>query len=129
MAHYAEIDENNVVLRVIVAGDIGSDEELDSLSTYCSETFGGRWVQTSYNASFRKRYAYPGLVYDTEADMFVHLKPKSWYVLNDNGDWVSPIGIHPDTGIPLADWQWEWLEAVCKLQVPWMDIDWASNVG
>lgn len=120
MAHYAELSENNVVLRVIViSNDISDDDELDSASSYCAETFGGRWVQTSYNSRFRNCCAQPGMIYDADHDIFVDPSPKPWYVLNESGNWVSPLGIHPDTGKPLEDWQWRWLENVFSIKVDW----------
>lgn len=69
MAHWAELDENNVVIRVTVgdnndpAGDEGYQWLLDNL--------GGRWVKTSYNAKIRGKFAGPGDVYDEALDEFV----------------------------------------------------------
>lgn len=129
MAHYAELSEDNVVLRVIVVSNDIADGEIDSAASYCSELFGGHWIQTSYNSNFRKSFAATGMLYDEGKDMFVLPKPKPWYVLTDQGQWASPVGIHPDTGAELEDWQWRWLEAVFAIQIDWGNIDWATNVG
>ena len=60
MAHFAELDENNIVLRVIVVAnaDTANDDgvEVESIGArFCQNLLGGRWVQTSYNCTFRKK--------------------------------------------------------------------------
>lgn len=67
MAHWAELDENNVVLRVLV----GSNEEPDEGYGWLMENLGGRWVQTSYNARIRGKYAAIGDYYDADLDEFL----------------------------------------------------------
>lgn len=67
MAHWAEIDENNVVLRVTV----GSNEEPDEGYQWLIDNLGGRWIQTSYNSNFRGKYAGVGDIYDEVNDVFV----------------------------------------------------------
>lgn len=75
MAHFAELDENNVVLRVVVVNnselldDDGNEQELLGAS-FCQDLFGGKWKQTSYNNSFRGRYAVVGGFYDPVSDEF-----------------------------------------------------------
>lgn len=81
MAHFAEIDENNVVLRVIVVNnedclDENGVESEDVGVLFCSNLFGGSWVQTSYNANFRKNYAGIGFTYDAQRDAFIAPRPK-----------------------------------------------------
>jgi len=69
MAHFAEIDDNNIVLRVLVVDNsIESEGE-----TFLSETLklGGRWIQTSYNANFRGCFAGVGYSYDPVQDIFI----------------------------------------------------------
>lgn len=87
MAHFAEIDSNNIVQQVIVVNnDILLDEngiEQESKGVqFCKETFGEHtnWVQTSYNSSFRGRYAGAGMKYDSVADEFIDT------VVNDGGE-------------------------------------------
>lgn len=76
MAHFAEIDENNKVLRVIVVNnsDIldeeGSESELKGIE-FCKNIFGGEWRQTSYSSSFRGHFAAAGFTYDPIADIFI----------------------------------------------------------
>lgn len=76
MAHFAELDNNNTVTRVIVVDnkDIldsnGQESEVIG-KQFCLQFGAGPWVQTSYNAKFRKHYAGPGYTYDPAKDEFV----------------------------------------------------------
>lgn len=69
MAHWAEIDENNIVLRVTV-GD-NNDSNGDEGYQWLIDNLGGRWIQTSYNANFRGKFAAPGDFYDEVNDLFI----------------------------------------------------------
>ena len=74
MAHFARL-ENNVVQQVIVVNnEVLLDEngvEQESIGAqFCADTFGGTWVQTSYNGNFRGRYAGVGMTYNSELDVF-----------------------------------------------------------
>ena len=73
MSHWAEIDENNIVLRVTV-GD-NNDPAGDEGYSWLINNLGGRWIQTSYNANFRKNFAGVGMIYDEELDEFLPLEP------------------------------------------------------
>lgn len=86
MAHFAELDANNVVLRVVVVDDEHEAEGAD----YCSRLLGGRWVQTSYSGSFRKNFAGIGYAYDPERDAFIppRLSP-SWVLDEESCRWVA----------------------------------------
>ena len=96
MAHFAELDANNVVLRVIVVdnkdtSDAFGVEKEHIGAAFCERLLGGRWVQTSYNGKFRKRYAGIGMVYLPEHDQFAGQKPDDQHVYNpDSGEWVLP---------------------------------------
>lgn len=81
MAHFAELDENNVVTRVIVVHNNELLDENDNESEqkgidFCVAHYGGRWVQTSYNANFRVRFAGIGSTYDETRDAFITPKPE-----------------------------------------------------
>lgn len=96
MAHFAELDENNLVLRVIVvSNDVcldsnGNESEAVGIS-FCQSLFGGNWVQTSYNGNFRHRYAGIGYTYDLAHDAFLAPKPyPSWIFNNETLDWDPP---------------------------------------
>jgi hypothetical protein len=96
MAHFAELDENNVVLRVIVVSndelmDNGVESEAKGIA-FCKSLLGGEWKQTSYNSNIRKNYAGPGFTYDPNRDAFIPVKPFNSWVLDENTcDWVAPI--------------------------------------
>jgi hypothetical protein len=70
MSHWAEIDNNNVVLRVLV-GDNGAPDEGESFM----KSLGGNWVKTSYNGNIRKNYAGIGYTYDESRDAFIAPEP------------------------------------------------------
>jgi hypothetical protein len=67
MAHWAEVNENNIVLRVVVT----SNDLPDEGESWLVSRLGGTWVQTSYNASFRGKFAGVGDLYDADLDEFV----------------------------------------------------------
>ena len=80
MAHWAEINENNEVIRVIV----GSNHDLnnDEGHTWIVENLGGTWVKTSYNGTIRKNFAGIGFTYDEKLDAFIPPKPTENAILN-----------------------------------------------
>ena len=84
MSHFAEIDNNNIVQRVIVA-------EQDFINSGAvGDSF--RWVQTSYNNNFRKNYAGIGYTYDKARDAFIPPQPyPSWLLNEDTCLWNAPI--------------------------------------
>lgn len=71
MSHWAEIDENNIVLRVLV----GDNSEPDEGEAFM-KSLGGTWVKTSYNGNIRKNYAGIGYTYDAGRDAFIAPKPE-----------------------------------------------------
>lgn len=85
MAHWAELDDNNVVLRVTV----GSNDEPDEGYQWLIDNLGGRWVQTSYNARIRKNFAGIGFTYDEDRDAFIPPKPVigEWVLNEDTCVW------------------------------------------
>jgi len=103
LAHYAQLDENNVVTQVIVvSNDDCSDSngtEVESIGVaFCQKLLGAdtNWKQTSYNNNMRVRYAGIGYSYNEELDAFVPPQPfASWTLDNDTADWVSPLGAAP----------------------------------
>ena len=93
MAHFAELDNNNVVLRVVVVGNdcVPSDEHIDG-ETWCINFFkGGTWKQTSYNNNFRKQYAGIGHTYDAAKNKFIGPQPHASWALDANDDWQAPV--------------------------------------
>ena len=74
MAHFAEIDENNIVKRVLVVDNSLEHRGAEFLSKDLG--LGGTWIQTSYNNNFRKQYAGIGFIYDPIADEFIAPQPE-----------------------------------------------------
>lgn len=72
MSHWAEVDENNTVLRVLVGNNSDPNEGYDWLI----ENLGGTWIKTSYNGNIRKNYAGIGYTYDEQRDAFIPPKPE-----------------------------------------------------
>jgi hypothetical protein len=89
MAHWAELDENNIVIRVTVGNN--NDPNGDEGYQWLIDNLGGRWVQTSYNNNFRKQYAGIGFYYDQEADVFIAPTPYPSWILDENYDWQAPV--------------------------------------
>lgn len=74
MAHWARINENNVVIQVTV-GD-NNDPNGDEGHTWLVENLGGTWIKTSYNATIRGKFAGIGDIYDAVNDVFILPKPE-----------------------------------------------------
>ncbi len=97
MAHFAELDENNKILRVIVVHnnellDANGEEKESKGIGFCKLLYGhDNWVQTSYNSNFRKQYASAGGSYDPENDIFIGPQPYPSWVLDENHDWQPPV--------------------------------------
>lgn len=96
MAHFAELDSNNIVLRVVVinnpdTADANGVEKEYIGAAFCERLFGGTWKQTSYNANFRKNYAGIGYTYRADLDAFVAPQPDPKCMFNeDTCQWVCP---------------------------------------
>jgi hypothetical protein len=104
MAHFAELDENNTVLQVIVVHNNELlDGEIESEAKgveFCSTLFGHtNWVQTSYNNSMRKQFAAAGYTYDSDSDVFVAPQPYPSWSLDDNFDWQAPTPMPEDDNL------------------------------
>jgi len=118
MAHFAELNNNNIVLRVIVVNnadilDENGNESEQIGKDFCHNLLGGQWIQTSYNATFRKNYAGIGFEYSEEYDGFIPPKPEqypSWIVNPDTCCWEPPIP-YPIDPVPSEDRRWRWNES------------------
>ena len=102
MSHWAEIDSNNVVLRVTVGDNNLPDEGYQWLI----DNLGGTWIKTSYNNRIRKQYAGIGYSYDTVADVFIAPQPYPSWSLDENFDWQAP------TPMPTDDKVYTWNEEI-----------------
>lgn len=120
MAHFARIDENNIVQEVVVTSNDKPNEGYDWLL----DRFGGTWIQTSYNTRggehllggtpMRKNFASVGYTYDEELDAFIPPKPFDGWVLNKDTCLYEPPIPMPEDG-KIYDWDREsstWIEVV-----------------
>ena len=105
MAHFAELDNDNNVLRVVVVDnndilDENGNESEEIGINFCTQLLGGIWKQTSYNGNFRKNYAGVGYKYDESRNVFIPPKPfESWILEEETCQWVAPIP-YPDGDTP-----------------------------
>ena len=109
MSHWAEINNENKVLRVVVCDN--NDPNGDEGYQWLLNNLGGTWIKTSYNNKIRKQFAGINYIYDEVNDVFITPKPYPSWSLDDNFDWQPP------TPIPLeGNWYWDedslsWMEA------------------
>lgn len=96
MAHFAQLDENNVVTQVIVVHNNellheGVEQEAKGIA-FCEGLLGGRWRQTSYNRTFRKNFAGIGYTYDAQRDAFIAPQPngEGWVLDEATCQWRNP---------------------------------------
>jgi len=124
MAHFAEIDENNVVQRVIVVANKDTSDangnEVESIGiAFCQRLLGGNWKQTSYNGNLRKNYAGIGYTYNADIDAFVPPKPHpSWVLNNDTAQWEPPVSAPTDNKM------YSWDEATQS----WIEVSSAGSL-
>ena len=114
MSHVAELDENNVVLRVAV----GNNDLPDEGYSWFVENLGGTWVKTSFNGKIRKNFAGVGYTYDKERDAFIAPKPfESWALDEETARWEAPKP-YPIDGLSYA-----WNEA----ELAWQVVDFSDT--
>jgi hypothetical protein len=106
MSHWAELDENNVVIRVLVGNNDDPNEGLD----WIEENLGGHWLKTSYNTQggvhldggtpFRGNFAATGFAYNEELDAFIAPKRFDSWVLNiERFEWEAPVAYPEDENL------------------------------
>jgi hypothetical protein len=110
MAHFADLDDNNIVVRVLVVPNEQEHRGQDFLANDLG--LGGTWIQTSYNHRIRKQYAGIGFTYNPTADVFICPSPYPSWVLDANHDWQPPTP-KPTEGL----WYWNeptltWVEII-----------------
>ena len=112
MAHYAWLDENNIVVNVTVGVD--ETELINGLDTetFYSQATGHNIIRTSYNNNIRKQYAGIGYSYDAVADVFITPQPFASWSLDNNFDWQAP------TPMPIES-RWYWNEDTLS----WIEIE------
>ena len=118
MAHFAQLNEENIVTQVIVvanqdtADQDGVENEAIGIE-FCTNLLGGKWVQTSYNGNIRKNYAGIGYKYDADLDAFIPPQPfASWTLNNETAQWEAP------TPYPTDDKRYTWDEATTA----WVEV-------
>jgi hypothetical protein len=118
MAHFAQLNEENLVTQVIVvanqdtADQDGVENEAIGIE-FCTNLLGGTWKQTSYNGNIRKNYAGIGYKYDAALDAFIPPQPfASWTLNNETAQWEAP------TPYPTDDKRYTWDEATTA----WVEV-------
>ena len=116
MAHFCQLDENNVVTQVIVVdnkdcADASGVEKEYIGAAFCERLFGGTWKQTSYNGNIRKNYAGIGYTYNADIDAFVPPQPFSSWILDTNtAQWEAPVAMPEDAGTGEPPKMYSWNE-------------------
>ena len=108
MAHFAELDESNIVTQVVVVHnnellDNGVESEAKGIAFLASLYGHDRWKQTSYNATIRKNYAGIGFTYDADRDAFIPPQPFPSWTLSEACRWEPPVPMPSDGG----PYQWD----------------------
>ena len=116
MAHFAQLNEQNIVMQVIAVANeelLLNDVESESKGiAFCQSLFGGIWVQTSYNGNVRKNYAGIGYTYDLGRDAFIPPKPyPSWILVEETCLWSAP------TSKPTDNQSYFWDESTISWKV------------
>jgi hypothetical protein len=97
MAHFAEIDNDGTVLRVLVVSDDQENRGQEFLADDLG--LGGTWIQTSYNNRIRKQFAGVGYKYDDNADVFIAPQPFASWTLDEEHNWQAPIAKPDDENL------------------------------
>ena len=117
MAHFAQLNEENLVTQVIVvanqdtADKDGVENEAIGIE-FCTNLLGGRWKQTSYNGNIRKNYAGIGYKYDADLDAFIPPQPYASWTLDENAQWKAPVDY------PADDKKYTWNEETTS----WVEV-------
>jgi len=106
MAHFAQLDDNNIVTQVIVVHNnelmLDGEESEDKGVLFCKSLYGSdtKWKQTSYNGSFRKNYAGIGYTFDKDRNAFIPPKSYNSWVLNETTClWEAPVAYPTDNKV------------------------------
>jgi len=121
MAHFAKLDEHNVVLEVAVINNIemlaadGSESEMMGVAFLIRWSGGySNWKQTSYNGKIRKNYAGVGYTYDVQRDAFIPPQPFPSWVLNEETClWDAPVAM------PIDGKRYQWDEG----SITWLEVE------
>lgn len=125
MAHFAQLDENNVVTQVIVVdnkdtADANGVEKEHIGAAFCERLLNGTWKQTSYNGTFRKNYAGIGYTFNADINAFVPPKPyASWVLNNETAQWDAPVAMPEDAGTGEPPKRYNWNEETTN----WVEVE------
>lgn len=137
MAHFAELDSNNIVIRTVVAcnqdiANNGGEQSVQAAKHFESvvplSSNGVKWVQTSYNNNFRRKFAGKGDYYNEQNDVFyANVKPYASWTLNSNFDWVAPTSKPSIVKCPLNEDPLiiSWDESILK----WIGFGYDSQIN
>ena len=111
MAHFAQLDSNNVVIQVIVVdnkdtADAYGVEKEHIGAAFCERVLGGNWKQTSYNGNKRKNYAGIGYTYREDIDAFAAPQPYPSWTLDADAKWQPPVAM-PTDGTIESPYTWD----------------------
>ena len=118
MAHFAQLNENGVVLQVIVVNNTECKDpqgiEREAIGAgFCAKLFGGAWLQTSFNGTIRKNFAGVGYTYDSQRDAFIPPAPyPSWLMDEATCRW------YPPTPMPTDGKMYNWNESTTS----WVEV-------
>ena len=125
MAHFATLNESNIVTRVevinnavLLDGD-GVEQEQLGIDFLTSLYGAGNYKQTSYNRNIRKNYAGVGYTYDAVKDKFIKSKPFASWSLDENDDWKAPITYSDDD----KDYYWNEDNYQADNNTGWVEIE------
>ena len=125
MAHFAELNSANEVLRVTVVenkdtADVNGVEKEYIGQAHLEKVLGGTWKQTSYNGNIRGNYAGKGYTYFADQDLFMSPKPyNSWSMSTADATWIAPSAMPTDGGM----YNWD------EDNQTWIDISGSSAGG
>lgn len=117
MAHYAKLNNNKVEQVIVVHNNellVNGVETESKGAQFCTNLFGGEWIQTSYNGNMRKQFAGVGYSYDADLDIFIAPQPYPSWILDANHDWQPPT---PKPAVKGKQYAWfepnkQWIELV-----------------
>lgn len=120
MEYFAQLDENNIVLQVILVSEDDIKDSNGNVSEdigifFCKQLINdpnSRWIRTSFENKFRGRFGNVGYKYDESLDVFISPKPYSSWVFNsETTDWLSPLGDPPEISSELIrEYRYVWNE-------------------
>ena len=125
MAHFAQLDDNNIVTQVIVVANTDTADatgvEKESIGiAFCERLIGGNWKQTSYNGNLRKNYAGIGYSFDAVRDAFIPPKPfNSWVLDEETCLWNAPVAMPEDAGTGDPPIRYTWNEET----ISWLRVE------